>query len=110
MKALSNFLHRTPWWALLAGGLALLVALALFSTPFHLLRLEKSGATPEENRAIKSEINSAFSDSAISLARGVVREMLDHTRDPVRREELEKALEEIDQARQSIREAGAEAL
>jgi hypothetical protein len=110
MKALSNFLHRTPWWALLAGGLALLVALALFSTPFHLMRLEKSGATPEENRAIKSEINSAFSDSAISLARGVVKEMLDHTRDPVRREELQKALEEIDTARESIREAGAEVL
>src|SRR5258708_6640213 len=110
MKPVSNFLHRTPWWALLAGGLALFVGLGIFTTPFHLIRLEKSGATPAENRAIKSEINNAFSDSAISLARGVVKEMLDHTRDEARREELAKALEEIDLARESIREAGAEAL
>lgn len=110
MKSVANFLNRTPWWALLAGGLALFIGLALFTTPFHLIRLEKSGATPEENRAIKSEINSAFSESAINLARGVVKEMLDHTRDPARREELEKALEEIDQARDSIREASEEVL
>jgi hypothetical protein len=103
MQPVSNFLHRTPWWALLAGGLALFVALGIFTTPFHLIRLEKSGATPAENRAIKSEINNAFSDSAISLARGVVKEMLDHTRDEARREELAKALEEIDQAREAIR-------
>ena len=110
MKSVADFINRTPWWALLAGGLALFIGLALFSTPFHLIRLEKSGATPEENRAIKSEINSAFSESAIDLARGVVKEMLDHTKDEVRREELQKALEDIDQARENIREAGQEVM
>jgi hypothetical protein len=108
MKAVSTFLNRTPWWALLAGGFVLFVALAIFTTPFHTIQLDKSGATPEENRAIKSEINSAFSESAIDLARGVVREMLDHTRDPVRQEELRQALSELDTARESVREAGAE--
>ena len=108
MKAVSTFLHRTPWWALLAGGFTLFIALAIFTTPFHTIQLDKSGATPEENRAIKSEINSAFSESAIDLARGVVREMLDHTKDPVRSEELRQALTELETARESVREAGAE--
>ena len=110
MKPVSNFLHSTPWWAMLAGGMALLIGLAVFTTPFHLIRLEKSGATPEENRAIKSEINSAFSEGAVDLARGIVKELYDHTRDPVRREELARALEEIEQARESLREAGAEVI
>src|SRR5258705_109691 len=110
MKAVSNFLNRTPWWALLAGGFVLFVPIAIFTTPFHTIQLDKSGATPEENRAIKSEINSAFSESAIDLARGVVREMLEHTRDPVRQEELRQALGELETARESVREAGAEVL
>ncbi len=110
MKPVSNFLHHTPWWALLVGGMALLVGLALFTTPFQVINLEKSGATPEENRAIKSEINSAFSESAIDIARGIVKEMYEHTKDPELRKELERAQEEIDQARESIREAGAEVI
>jgi hypothetical protein len=108
MKALSTFLNRTPWWALLAGGFTLFVALAIFTTPFHTIKLEDSGATPEENRAIKSEINSAFSESAIDLARGVLKEMLEHTKDPERKSELNEALTELEQARASVREAGAE--
>jgi hypothetical protein len=105
---LSNLLNRTPWWGLLAGGLGLFVALAIFVTPFQYIKLEKSGATPEENRAIKREIDVAFSESAIDVARTIVREMRDHAKDPQRREELEQALAEMDQARESLREAGAE--
>jgi Histidine kinase len=108
MKAVSSFLHRTPWWALLGGGFVLLLALGIFTTPFHTIQLDKSGATAAENRAIKSEINSAFSDSAIELARGVVKEMMEHTKDPERKEELRDALAELDSARQSMREAGAD--
>src|SRR5471032_3173188 len=110
MKAVSSFLHRTPWWALLGGGFVLLLALGIFTTPFHTIQLDKAGATPAENRAIKSEINSAFSESAIDLARGVVKEMLEHTKDPERKQELRDALVELDTARQSVREAGAEVL
>jgi hypothetical protein len=107
---ISSLLHRTPWWGLLAGGFGLFVALALFVTPFHFIKLEKSGATPEENRAIKREIDVAFSESAIDVARTIVREMRDHAKDPQRREELDKALDEMDTARESLREAGAEVL
>jgi hypothetical protein len=110
MKALSNILNKTPWWALLAGGVALFIGLAVFVTPFHLMRLEKSGATPEENRAIKREIDSAFSEGAINVASGIVRELLDHTKDPARRAELERALTEIDQAREELRSAGEEVI
>lgn len=109
MKPVSNLLHRTPWWALLGGGLFLFLCLAVFTTPFHLINLEKSGRTAAENRAIKSEINTAFSESAIDMARGVVKEMHQRTRDPESRAELEKALSEIEQAREAVREAGAEA-
>jgi len=105
---LSSLLHRTPWWGLLAGGFGLFLALVLFVTPFHFIKLEQSGATPEENRAIKREIDVAFSESAIDIARKVVREMRDHAKDPQRREELDQALAEMDQARESLREAGAE--
>src|SRR5258708_2885191 len=110
MKPVSNFLHHTPWWALLVGGMALLVGLALFTTPFQVINLEKSGATPEENRAIKSEINSAFSESAIDIARGIVKEMYEHTKDPELRKELERAQEEIDQARESTPAPRAEVI
>ena len=109
MKPVSNLLHRAPWWALLGGGLVLFICLAVFTTPFHLLSLEKKARTPEERRAIKSEINSAFSESAMDVARGVVREMRDSTHDPAQRAELEQALEQIEEARQAVREAGADA-
>src|SRR5258708_35228637 len=107
MKPVSNFLHHTPWWALLVGGMALLVGLALFTTPFQEINLEKSGATPEENRAIKSEINSAFAESAIDTARGIEKELDEHTKDPDLRKELGRAQEYIDQARASICEEDA---
>ena len=108
MKFLTDLLHRTPWWALLIGGFAALAALAIFVTPFHVMKLEKSGVTPDENRAIKREIDYAFSESAIDVARKIVRELKDHTKDPARREELEHALDEIDEARSQLREAGRE--
>ncbi len=110
MKPVSNFLNRTPWWLLLGGALVLFVGLAIFTTPVHLMHLDESGKTPEENRAIKREIDAAFSEGAIDIARGVVKEMRDHTKDPARREELERALEEIDDARANLREAGVEVL
>ena len=110
MKSVSEVLHRTPWWVLLASGLALAVGLAVFVTPFHLINLGKQGATPEERRAIKHEVDLTFSEGAIDIARGVVREMRRHAKDPVRQEELDQALEQIDQAKADIRDAGAEAL
>jgi hypothetical protein len=110
MKPVSDTLHRIPWWALLLGGFALLVALGIFATPFHVIELDKSGSTPAERRAIKSEINSAFSESALDIAHGVVKNMRDRTRDPDRREELDQALEELNNAREGLREAGAEVL
>ena len=110
MKSVTDVLHRTPWWGLLLGGLAVVLALAVFVTPYALIDLSKSGATPEENRAIKREMDLTFSEGAVDIARGIVREMRDHARDPARREELEHALEEIERARESLREAGAEVM
>ena len=110
MKALSNLLHKTPWWLLLTAGLALLVGLGVFTMPFNVMHLEKRGATPEQKRAISAEIDSAYSESALNIGRSVLKEMLAHTRDPQRREELEDALREVESARDSVREASQEVL
>ena len=110
MKSLSEIIHKTPWWALVIGGFTVLAGLALFLTPTHLIRLEHSGATPEENKAIKREIDYAFTEGAIDFARGVVREMSERAKDPSRKEELQRALDELDNARDGLREAGREVL
>ena len=108
MKSFSNILHRTPWWVLILAGFTTLAALALFVTPFHVMKLGKSGATADEKRAIQREIDYAFSENAIDVARRIIRELKDHTKDPARREELERALSEIDEARTQLRDAGRE--
>ena len=110
MKPFSNLLHRTPWWLLLAGGLLVVAALAVFVTPFHLIGLEKTGSTPEERMAIRREVDYTFSSGAIDVARNIVKEIRAHTKDESRREELDRALEEIDQAKESLNEAGVEVL
>jgi signal transduction histidine kinase len=110
MKFFSNFLHKTPWWLLVGAGFFGLAALVIFVTPFSLIRLEHGGTTAEEKRAIKREIDYAFSEGAIDVARGIVRELKVHSKDPQRRAELEQALNEIDQARADLREAGRDVM
>ena len=101
-KAIGNFLHRTPWWAMGLLGLSMLVLLAVFAAPIHVLRLQESGTTPEEKRAIKREIDRAFGDGALNVAENIVGVMKDRASDPARRAELEQALKEIAQARKDI--------
>src|SRR5512139_1231101 len=109
MKPLSDFIHRTPWWALVLGGIAVLVGLAVLVTPFHLIQYGKVGATPEENRAIKPEIDNTFAEGALDVARSAILTMRSATQDPARREELDRALEELDNARSELKDAGREA-
>ena len=101
-KAFGNFLHRTPWWAMVLIGLLTLILLGIFTLPAQVIRLSSSGETPEMNRAIKREIDSAFGDSALGLAQGVVSAMQERTTDPARRRELDVALEGIAEARREI--------
>jgi hypothetical protein len=108
-KAIGNFLHRTPWWALVLLGFSTLLLLVLFAAPLHVLRLQDSGNTPEEKRAIKREIDRAFGDSALNVAENIVEVMKDRASDPSRRQELEQALREIAQARRDIFAAQREA-
>ncbi len=110
MKPVSNVLHRTPWWALLLMGLAILLGLAAFVTPYHILDYRRDAATPEEQRQIKREIDNAFADNAIDFARSVLLSMRGATSDVTRREELNEALRGLDEARRELREAGAEVL
>lgn len=110
MKSVSEALHRTPWWALLFGGVATLAALAAFVTPYHIIQYRDDGKTAEETRAIKREIDNTFAENAINLGRGVIRGMLARTTDPERRAELEQALAGLEEARQELREAGSEVL
>jgi Histidine kinase len=101
-KAFGNFLHRTPWWAMILIGLMTLILLGIFTLPAQVIRLSSSGETPEMNRAIKREIDSAFGDSALGLAEGVVAAMRERTTDPARRRELDQAQEGIAEARREI--------
>ena len=101
-KAFGNFIHRTPWWAMILLGIATLLLLVLFAAPVHVIRLSESGANPEEQRAIKREINRAFGDSALNVAENIVAAIKDRATDPARREDMERALAEIAQARKEI--------
>ena len=111
MKSVTDILHRVPWWALLFGGLATFVALAVFVTPYHILQYrEHEGKSVDESRAIKREIDNAFAENAMNVGRGVIRGMLSRTTDPDRRAELEEALQGLEEARRELRDAGTEAL
>ena len=110
MKSLTEILSRTPWWALVFAGLATFGALAVFVTPYHIIQYRDEGKSVEESRAIKREIDNTFAENAINVGRGVIRGMLARTTDPVRRAELEEALQGLEEARRELREAGSEVL
>lgn len=105
-RPFSNFLHRTPWWALILLGLSAVALLGAFTVPFQVMRLEKAGETPEMNRAIKREIDTAFAHQGLDIAESFVQAFKERTKDPERREELARALEEIARARNEIRDVG----
>jgi hypothetical protein len=108
MKAITNLLHRTPWWALVAVGIVGLAVLGAFSTPVRVIQLEKSGESPEQSRAIKKEIDTALAESAIDAASGFIHGWKGRTADPARRQELDNALEALNEAREELRTAGKE--
>jgi hypothetical protein len=110
MKSVSDVLNKTPWWALLIAGLALMFAIAAFVTPYHIIDYRTEGATPAERQAIKREIDNAFAENAIDLARNVIVGMSRATKDEARREELAVALEGLEEARRELRDAGSEVL
>jgi Histidine kinase len=108
VKPVSNILHNTPWWLLLTVSVAVLMALALFALPLGVMHLDDRASSPQEKKAINAEIDTAFSESALNIGRGVLKEMIAHTKDPERRGELEDALREVESARETMREAGKE--
>ena len=101
-KSFGSFLYRTPWWALILLGFSTLILLGLFVTPFHVINLQKSGSTPEQNQAIKREIDVNFGQSALGVAEEVVRALQRSSRDPARVAELDRAIREIDRARREM--------
>ena len=106
-KSLGNFIFRTPWWGIALFGLFTMVALVMFTTPIHVIRLAESGATAGEKRAIKREIDLAFGDSALNVAEGIVATMKERANDPARKAELDRALSEIERARKELSKAQA---
>ena len=100
--ALSNFLHRTPWWALILLGLSVLTLLGLFVTPFQVIQLQQSGDSPEQKRAIQREIDSSFGQSVLGIAEQVVVAIHRRSKDPVHKAELDRAIQEIARARSEI--------
>ncbi|MCX7175272.1 MAG: histidine kinase [Proteobacteria bacterium] len=80
----------------------MLILLGLFVTPFHVINLQRSGNTPEQNRAIKREIDVNFGQSALGIAEEVVKALQRSSKDPARVAELDRAIQEIDRARREI--------
>ncbi|HEX4858912.1 MAG TPA: histidine kinase [Usitatibacteraceae bacterium] len=109
-KAFGNFIHRTPWWAMILLGFSVLLLLVAVSAPVKVIRMSETGATPEERAAIKREIDKAVGDSALNFAENIVEAIKDRSADPARRAELEHALAEIAQARREIYTAQKEAV
>lgn len=109
-KALGNFLHRTPWWALILTGIFTVLLLGVMSAPVNVLRLGQAGESSEMNRAIKQEIDNALGESALGVAEGVVTAMRERATDPARRAELDHALEKIAESRAELFEVEAEAV
>ena len=101
-KAFGDFINRTPWWAMILLGFSTLLLLVIFSAPVQVIRMSESGATPEERRAIKREIDRAVGDSALGMAEQIVGAIKDRSSDPARQAEMARALEEIAQARKEI--------
>ena len=108
LKALGNFLHRTPWWALIVVGLLTMLLLAAMSAPVNVLRIAKMGDSIEMNRAIKFEIDNAFGESALGVAEGVVKAMRERATEPSRQAELDHALERIAESRAELFDVAAE--
>jgi hypothetical protein len=108
-KGIGNFIHRTPWWALAAGGLVVLLGLVMFAVPIQVIRLHDRGATPQERRAIDREINLAFGDTALNFAEDLVRAMRDRAGDTDRQRELDHALAEIARAKKDLSVAQSDA-
>ncbi len=104
-KSFGNLLYRTPWWLMAASGFAILVLLLLFAVPTQVLRLENTGSTPEEKRAIKREIDRAVGDSALNFAENIVRTMKNHASDQTNKQELDDALREIARSRKELSSA-----
>lgn len=64
-KAIGNLIHKTPWWALILGGISTLTLLVLFTLPVQVIRLVDSGATPAERHAIQREVGLAVGSKAL---------------------------------------------
>lgn len=101
-KFLGNAIYKTPWWAMLLGGLFVLLLLALFTVPTNVIKLTDANADAAERRAVQREVDLAMKDSALGLAERVVTSMVERTSDAGRRAELEQALREIAEARKEM--------
>ena len=106
-KPLSLLIFKTPWWAMLLGGVVILLTLVMFALPFQVFRLSETAGTPLEKQVIQFEINEALKNSGLSVAEGIVRAMKDRSQDPDRKRELERALAEIERARHEVGQAQA---
>ena len=102
LKPISNLLNRTPWWGLIGFGLGTIVLLVLLAVPINVLRLEARDSTAAEGRAIQREMDAAFGLNALGLAESVVTLIQRLGSDPVRRVELDRALDEINRARNDL--------
>jgi two-component sensor histidine kinase len=110
-KRVSNWIARMPWWALLLGGPALIVAMSLLTAHFATSdeALEAAAPTPEMKRAIRLEREKAARELGLRITKQALEKVERVIPDPEAKADIEDALREIEQATREIEEAKASA-
>ena len=108
-KTLAKWIGAIPWWLLLIGGPALMIAVGVLTANVQTPKLLDSAGTPEMKAAIQQEIKRAEEQAALDFGRATVIKIQGISSDDDLKVELDQVLEEIKQAQQELNEAKREA-
>jgi two-component sensor histidine kinase len=108
-KRVSNWIARLPWWGLLLGGPALIVAFSLLTAHYATSdqALEQAAPTPEMKRAIRLEREKAARELGLRITKQALEKVERVIPDPEAKADIEDALREIEQATREIEAAKA---
>jgi chromosome segregation ATPase len=107
-KKLAKLIGDLPWWLLLLGGPALIVAAALYTARTGTPSLVENATTPEMKVAISHEIKRAEGQAALDIGRLAILKIQSITSNAEMRAQLEEALQEIEQAKEELSQQNEE--
>ena len=104
-KPFSEFLYRTPWWALILLGCTVLLLLGVLATPFNVIGLQRSIPDSDSPAAVRREVNAAMGQNVLAIGEAVVKQLQRMSSDPAHKEALDRAMAEIERVRAEMVEA-----